>query len=123
MERILTGVGAISAAVAVAAGAFGAHFLKGRLSPEMLDTFEVGTRYHLIHALAMLAAAWAVGRWDQSLAAAGGWLFLAGTILFSGSLYLLCLTRQRWWGAVTPVGGFAFIAGWICLAWAALRHP
>jgi uncharacterized membrane protein YgdD (TMEM256/DUF423 family) len=121
MERVFFALGALSALVAVAAGAFGAHALRERLAPEMLAVFEVGARYHMYHALALLAAAWAIGRWPGGTAVTAGWLFVAGTLVFSGSLYLLSLTGQRWLGAVTPLGGLAFILGWAALAWAALR--
>ena len=121
MERTFFLLGAVSAFVGVAAGAFGAHGLKERLSAEMLNTFEVGARYQMYHALALLAAAWAQARWPGAATAAAGWLFVAGTLLFSGSLYLLSLTGVRWLGAITPLGGLAFLAGWLCLAWAALK--
>ena len=121
MERVFFGLGALSAGLAVALGAFAAHGLRGRLSPEALATFETGARYHMYHALALLAVAWASARWPGGATSAAGWLFVAGTVLFSGSLYLLALTGQRWLGAITPLGGLAFIAGWAALAWAALR--
>jgi uncharacterized membrane protein YgdD (TMEM256/DUF423 family) len=121
VDRLFVALGAISALVAVAAGAFGAHALRDRLAPDMLSVFEVGARYHMYHALALLVAAWAVGRWPGGAAMAAGWLFVAGTVIFSGSLYLLALTGQRWLGAITPLGGLAFILGWVALAWAALR--
>jgi uncharacterized membrane protein YgdD (TMEM256/DUF423 family) len=121
MDRLFLGLGAVSAGLAVALGAFAAHGLRGRLSPEALQTFETGARYHMYHALALLAAAWAIGRWPGGAAVTAGWLFVAGTLVFSGSLYLLSLTGQRWLGAVTPLGGLAFILGWAALAWAALR--
>jgi uncharacterized membrane protein YgdD (TMEM256/DUF423 family) len=116
MDRIFFGIGAISAGLGVAAGAFGAHGLKTRLSAEMLTVFETGVRYQLYHAFGLIAVAWALARWPGNLMATSGWLFVAGTILFSGSLYLLSLTGQRWLGAITPLGGLAFIAGWLCLA-------
>jgi uncharacterized membrane protein YgdD (TMEM256/DUF423 family) len=116
MDRTFFMIGALSAFVGVAAGAFGAHGLKARLSEEMLATFEVGVRYQMYHAFALVAAAWGCSRWPGSLTSAAGWLFVAGTIIFSGSLYLLSLTGQRWLGAVTPFGGLAFLAGWLCLA-------
>ena len=116
MERVFFGVGAVSAALAVALGAFAAHGLRARLSAEALATFETGARYHLYHALALLAVAWAVGRWPGPWASAAGWLFVAGTILFSGSLYLLALTGTTWWGALTPVGGILLLGGWATLA-------
>ncbi len=83
--------------------------------------FETAVRYQLVHALALLAVAWAVARWPGSLAVAAGWLFVAGTVLFSGSLYALSLSGVRWLGAITPLGGLAFLAGWACLVWAAVR--
>ena len=114
-------LGSISGGLAVALGAFGAHALKARLTPELLATFETGVRYQMYHALALLGAAAAIARWPASnLPSVAGWLFVAGTLLFSGSLYLLCITHKRWLGAVTPFGGLAFIAGWVCLALAAL---
>ena len=121
MERLFFGLGAISALLAVAAGAFGAHALKERLAADLLDIFLVGARYHMYHALALLGAGWAAGRWPGAASTWAGWLFVAGTVIFSGSLYALALSGQRWLGAVTPVGGVAFIAGWACLAWAAWR--
>jgi uncharacterized membrane protein YgdD (TMEM256/DUF423 family) len=120
-DRFLFVAGGVSAFLAVAAGAFGAHALKTRLSVEMQAIFEVGARYHMYHALALLAAAWAAQRWPGTLPSAGGWLFIVGTILFSGSLYVLALTGIRWLGAITPIGGLAFLAGWVCLALGALR--
>lgn len=116
MDRTFFAVGAVSALISVAAGAFGAHALKGRLDAEMLSVFETGARYQMYHALALMAVAWAVTRWPGSWVVAGGWLFIAGTILFSGSLYLLSLTGIRVFGAITPLGGLAFLAGWLCLA-------
>jgi uncharacterized membrane protein YgdD (TMEM256/DUF423 family) len=119
MDRIFFGVGAVSAGLAVALGAFAAHGLRARLSPEALQIFETGARYHMYHALALLAVAWAVTRWPGTAVSVAGWLFIAGTLLFSGSLYLLAITGVRMLGAITPVGGFAFILGWLALAWAA----
>ena len=109
--------GAVLALVAAALGAFGAHALRSRLSPDLLATFETGVRYHMYHALALFACAWATDRWPSPQMAWAGWLFVAGIALFSGSLYLLTLTGARWWGAVTPLGGLAFLVGWVCLAW------
>lgn len=113
--------GALLGASAVALGAFGAHGLKSRVSPEMLAVWKTGAEYQLAHALALLAAGWACERWPGGWTTAAGWLFLAGILLFSGSLYALVLTAQRGWGAVTPLGGLAFIAGWISLAVGAWR--
>ena len=117
MERVFFVIGAVSAFIGVAAGAFGAHGLKAQLSPEMLSVFEVGVRYQMYHAFALIAMAWAQAKWPSSIVATGGWFFVVGTILFSGSLYLLSVTGVGWLGAITPLGGVAFLAGWGCLAW------
>jgi uncharacterized membrane protein YgdD (TMEM256/DUF423 family) len=117
VERLFLVLGALSAGAAVALGAFGAHALRGRLSPAMLDVFETGVRYQMYHALALLAVAWAAARWPGAGVAAAGWFFVAGTLLFSGSLYVLTLTGARGLGAITPLGGVAFILGWLVLAW------
>ncbi len=116
LSRTFMVLGSVSAMIAVAAGAFGAHALRERLSPNLLAAFETGARYQMYHALALLGVAWAVDRWGGGLVVASGWLFVAGTVIFSGSLYLLALTGQRVFGAVTPVGGVAFLAGWLALA-------
>ena len=122
MVRLFFALGSISGGLAVALGAFGAHVLKARLAADMLANFETGARYQMYHALALLAVAWAVSRWsDSALPVAAGWLFVAGTLLFSGSLYVMALTGLRWLGAVTPLGGVAFAAGWLCLLLAAWR--
>lgn len=120
-DRVFFSVGAVFGALGVAAGSFGAHGLKGWLSPEMLVVFETGVRYHLVHALALLAVAWASTRWTSAAIRAAGWLFVAGILVFSGSLYVLTLTGIRAFGAITPFGGVAFIAGWLLLAWGAWR--
>lgn len=121
MDRLFFGLGAASGFVAVAAGAFGAHALRARLPAELLAVFETAARYQMYHALALMAVAWAVSRWPGTLPQWAGWLFVAGTVLFSGSLYALALSGARWLGAVTPLGGVAFLAGWTCLALAAGR--
>lgn len=115
-ERFFAASGAVSALLAVAAGAFGAHALRARLTPDLLAVFETGARYQMYHALGLLAVAWAATRWPSASVRAAGWLFLAGTIVFSGSLYVLSLTGQRWLGAITPLGGAMFLAGWLALA-------
>jgi uncharacterized membrane protein YgdD (TMEM256/DUF423 family) len=124
MERVFLGVAALAGALAVASGAFGAHALADRLPPERLATFETSARYLMYHALALLGVALALARWPSTTGwlQASGWCFIAGMLLFSGSLFLLTLTGIRWLGAITPLGGVAFIAGWICLAVAALRR-
>ena len=121
VDRLLRRTRPLSAFLAVAAGAFGAHALRARLSPDLLAVFETGARYQMYHALALLAVAWMVTRWPGPWPVRAGWLFAAGTVLFSGSLYALALTGVRWLGAITPLGGAAFLAGWLCLAWGASR--
>jgi uncharacterized membrane protein YgdD (TMEM256/DUF423 family) len=122
MDRLFACVGGFSALLAVAAGAFGAHGLRAKLGPEDLAVFETAARYQMYHALGLFAIAWAVTRWPGPLLSWAGWLLVAGTILFSGSLYALALTGTRWLGAITPLGGVAFLAGWLCLAVAVLRR-
>ena len=122
MDRLFFGLGALSAFVSVAAGAFGAHALRVRLTPEYLAVFETAARYQMYHALGLLAVAWAVTRWPGLLPVWAGWLFVAGTVLFSGSLYILALTGTRWWGAITPLGGLAFLGGWLCLFLSVRRY-
>jgi uncharacterized membrane protein YgdD (TMEM256/DUF423 family) len=116
VDRLFFGVGALSALISVAAGAFGAHALRGRLTPDYLAVFETAARYQMYHALALLAVAWAITRWPGPLPVWAGWLFVTGTVLFSGSLYALAFTGIRGLGAITPLGGVAFMVGWICLA-------
>ena len=110
-------IASVSAFFAVGLGAFAAHALKEKLSPDMFNTFEVGVRYHMYHALALFVVAWAVGQYPNAAISVTGWLFIAGTVLFSGSLYALSLTGARWIGAITPVGGLCFLGGWLWLAW------
>lgn len=121
MEKVFFVLGCVSAGLGVAFGAFGAHALKARLTPDLLAIYEVGVRYQLTHALALLAVAWAVSRWPGGATSTAGWLFVVGTLLFSGSLYALALTGVRGFGAVTPIGGVAWLAGWVCLAWSVWR--
>ena len=117
--RIFLAIGAFLGFSGVAAGAFGTHALRERLSPEMLDIFETGVLYQMYHGLALLAAGWLSDRSPSLPVNLAGWLFTAGTVVFSGTLYVLSLTGVRGWGAVTPLGGLALLAGWVCLAWAA----
>jgi len=107
---------AVAGFLGVACGAFGAHALRARLSPEMLAVFETGVRYQMYHVFATFAAAWACGRWPLRVFGAAGVMFLAGIVVFSGSLYALALSGERWLGAVTPFGGLAFLTGWLMLA-------
>jgi uncharacterized membrane protein YgdD (TMEM256/DUF423 family) len=120
--KLFIGLGALAAALAVALGAFGAHALRARLAADLLAVYRTAVEYHFYHALGLIAVGLAI----QHLPASGplraaGWAMLAGIVLFSGSLYLLALTGVRALGAVTPVGGVAFIVGWALLAWAVLR--
>lgn len=104
------------AGLAVAFGAFGAHGLKTRVTEDLLVVFETGARYQMYHALALMAVGLALDRWPAAGVSLAGWLFLAGILLFSGSLYAMTFTGARWWGAVTPIGGLAFLAGWVVFA-------
>ncbi len=120
LPRLLLAVGAVSGAIAVATGAFGAHGLTSLVTPERLATFRTGASYHLAHALATVLAALVSVHVPGRAVRAAGWLFLAGTVLFSGSLYALVLLDLPVLGAVTPLGGVAFIAGWLLLAYGSL---
>lgn len=120
MDRRFLFLGALFAGLAVAAGAFGAHALRAHLTPELLAVFETAARYQMYHALGLCVVAFARNSSaPQRLTATAGWCFTLGILLFSGSLYLLALTGITWWGAVTPLGGLAFLAGWVALATAA----
>jgi uncharacterized membrane protein YgdD (TMEM256/DUF423 family) len=116
MARTFWILGCAFGLLGVAAGAFGAHALRERLPADLLAVYETGARYQLYHALALLAVSLAASRWPGGGWAAPGWLFTAGIVVFSGSLYVLALTGTRWLGAVTPLGGLCFLAGWAMLA-------
>ncbi len=122
MDRWLFAAGAIFALLSVAAGAFGAHGLKTRVTADMLAIFELAARYQMYHAIAIALCAFAWTRWPGPPVVVAAALFTIGILLFSGSLYLLSLGGPRWVGAITPLGGTAWIVGWAALAWAALRH-
>jgi uncharacterized membrane protein YgdD (TMEM256/DUF423 family) len=117
LERRVFAGGSILAGTGVAIGAFGAHALKASLSPQDLTIFETGVRYQMFHGLGLLALAWAIGRWPERRLVPAAILLMAGTVVFSGSLYLLVLTGTRWLGAITPFGGVALIAGWGLAGW------
>lgn len=119
MDKTFMFVAALMGVVGVGLGAFGAHGLRGRLSPEMLAVFETGVRYHMYHALALLVTAAFMPRIDGRAIVIAGWSFTTGIVLFSGSLYALALTGVTTLGAITPLGGVAFLIGWVCLAVAA----
>ena len=117
MDRTFLLIGAVFGFLGVALGAFGAHALKTRLSPELLVVFETGVRYQMYHAFAVLIVAAAIGHIGTTrLLVTAGWFFVAGILLFSGSLYVLALTGVGILGAITPVGGLLFLIGWACLA-------
>ncbi len=122
MTTFFLPVGALAALLGVVLGAFGAHALRGRLDDYAMSVFETAVQYHFYHALALVAVGLLALHPPQSaLLRPAGWLFLVGLVLFSGSLYVLALTGVRWLGAITPLGGLAFIAGWACLAVASWR--
>jgi len=120
VEKIFAVLGALSGFVAVAAGAFGAHVLRQRLSPAHLAVFETAARYEMYHALALIGVALALNRRPGAALGVAGWCFVAGTVFFCGSLYVLALTGIAWLGAITPLGGVCFLTGWLALAWGVL---
>ncbi len=119
--RIFFLAGSVFGFLGVAAGSFGAHALKLRLSPEMLAVFETAARYQLLHSVVLLFVALAVNSFSRSTLRTSGFLFIAGIIIFSGSLYILSLTGVRAWGAVTPFGGLMLLGGWLFLILAAFK--
>lgn len=122
MERNWFVAGCVQAALAVALGAFGAHALEGVMSAEAAGTYETGSRYHMLHAVALFVTAWAAAQGGRpGFARAAGWLFQIGIVLFAGSLYVLAPTGIGWLGAITPFGGFCFLAGWTLLALSRLK--
>ena len=121
LARALAASGATLALLAVALGAFGAHALRARLEPRDLEIFETAVRYQMYHALGLIGIAWLSTRLVGPLTGWAGWLMVAGTLVFSGSLYLLVLTGPRWLGAITPIGGLMLIAGWLLVVVAILR--
>jgi uncharacterized membrane protein YgdD (TMEM256/DUF423 family) len=114
-------IGAVLMFLGVALGAFGAHALRGRLAEDMLAVFETGIRYHFYHALGLFVVAWLSESHPSGWVNGAGWCFLVGIVIFSGSLYILSMSGVRWWGAVTPIGGVAFLAGWLALTMATIR--
>ena len=120
MARVFFIIGALFACMAVAAGAFGAHGLRGRLDADLLAVFETGARYQMYHALGLLGVSFACTQWPGKLIHTGGGLLVVGSLCFSGSLYLLSLTGVKALGVITPLGGTLVLAGWLCLAIGAL---
>jgi uncharacterized membrane protein YgdD (TMEM256/DUF423 family) len=122
MFKLFVSLGSINALIAVALGAFGAHALKSRLSADMLAIFETGVQYHFYHALGLLAVGLITTHLpDSALVRWSGWLMFAGILIFSGSLYILAVSGIKWLGAITPIGGTAFIIAWLLLAIAVLK--
>jgi uncharacterized membrane protein YgdD (TMEM256/DUF423 family) len=122
VSRTFLAIGALAGMLAVVLGAFGAHALRTRLSTELLVIYQTGVQYHFWHALGLIAIGLALTHLPDSQALRmAGWLMLFGMLVFSGSLYLLALTGMRWLGALTPLGGAAFIAAWAMFAFAVLR--
>ena len=123
MERLFILLGSSFAFLGVGAGAFGAHALSNYFQqyPKLQATFETAVRYHLIHAVALIGIAWLAAQYPSNLTTWAGIFIAAGIVIFSGSLYLLVLTRTSWLGAITPIGGVAFLAGWACVFLAAWR--
>jgi len=118
ITRLFIILGSLNAALAVILGAFGAHLLKSQLSENLMATFQTGNQYHFYHALGLFAVAFIESQTNSKLVKWSGFLMFAGIILFSGSLYILSITGITWLGAITPIGGIAFIAAWILLAMA-----
>jgi uncharacterized membrane protein YgdD (TMEM256/DUF423 family) len=122
--KLFLSMGSLLGLAAVVIGAFGTHGLKARLSPEMLAVYQTGVQYHFYHALGLVLVGLAFFHLPEStILRASGWLMAAGIVLFSGSLYALALTGEKWFGAIAPLGGTAFILAWGAFAWAVLRTP
>jgi uncharacterized membrane protein YgdD (TMEM256/DUF423 family) len=123
MERTFFIIASLLGSLSVALGAFGAHALRGRIEESLLANYQTGVSYMFYHALAIFIVAWAVSKWPASnLSTWAGWLFVLGIVIFSGSLFVMAFTGLRWLGAITPIGGVAFIAGWLLLALVAWRN-
>ncbi|MDX1490966.1 MAG: DUF423 domain-containing protein [Pseudohongiellaceae bacterium] len=122
MQNLFIILAGINGFIAVGLGAFGAHGLKNILSADLLSTFNTGVQYHMYHSLALLAVGVLVLHYpNQALLKTSGYLFTLGIVIFSGSLYILALSGVRWLGAITPLGGVAFLAAWALLAWSMIR--
>jgi uncharacterized membrane protein YgdD (TMEM256/DUF423 family) len=123
MQRRFVAWGAILAMLSVVIGAFGAHMLKSVISEDYLQVYETGVHYHMVHALGLILIAILAGQWGESVRLRwAARLLIAGIVLFSGSLYVLSITGVTILGAITPLGGVCFIAGWLCLAWEAFSR-
>ncbi|MGB2246845.1 MAG: DUF423 domain-containing protein [Alcanivorax sediminis] len=120
--KVLLILGAINGALAVTLGAFGAHGLKNRVDESLLTTWSTASEYHFYHALALLLTGLLAKAFGASSMVTAGWVIFAGMVVFSGSLYVLVLSGQKWLGAITPLGGTALIIGWLMLAWSLFKH-
>lgn len=120
--KILLILGALNGALAVGLGAFGAHGLKNRVDENLLATWATASDYHFYHALALLLTGMLAKILQTSSVITAGWVLFAGMLVFSGSLYILVLSGQKWLGAITPLGGTALIVGWLMLAWSLFKH-
>jgi uncharacterized membrane protein YgdD (TMEM256/DUF423 family) len=124
VAKLFVLLGCLFALAAVVIGAFGAHGLKARLTPDLLAVYQTGVQYHFYHALGLILVGLLLQHLPQSVALrVAGWSMAAGIVFFSGSLYLLALSGQKWLGAVAPIGGSAFIFAWAAAAWAVWRTP
>ena len=122
MDRFFFVTACLFGFLGVALGAFAAHGLKTQLDANLLVTFETGVRYQMYHAFALIAVAMAYTKWPTKGLIISGWMFIVGIILFSGSLYVLSLSGIRSLGMITPFGGLAFLAGWLCMAWSVFKR-
>lgn len=119
--KVFVVVGCILGLLSVALGAFGAHGLQDKVEPRMIEVWETAARYQMYHALALFAAAWVLQQTQHTGATVAGWSFIAGTLIFSGSLYVMVLSGVKWLGAITPIGGTVMIVGWVALLVAAVK--
>jgi uncharacterized membrane protein YgdD (TMEM256/DUF423 family) len=117
MAKLFISLGAFTMALAVGLGAFGAHALKNKLTPYLIDVYKTGVDYHFYHALGLLAIGIIARHYNSPIIFVAGWALFTGIVIFSGSLYLLALTNIKWLGAITPIGGLSFIVGWVLLFW------
>ena len=122
MDKCFSLMGAFFAFFGVAFGAFGGHALKARLTPDLLNAYEVGVRYQFYHALGLFAIAWATTHYASSMIPAAGWTMAAGLFIFSGSLYMLSFSGVKFWGALTPIGGMLLLISWGLLFWGILQN-
>ena len=121
MEKRFLALAGMLAGLAVATGAFAAHMLKFRISVEMLDVFKTGAKYQMYHAIALAIVALTYKLWPRPMFLVAGWFFISGILLFSGSLYVMSITGNKWFGIITPFGGLCFLTGWTLYVLAAFK--